>query len=97
MWRNKRSIIFPNFGFQRQLLEFEKQLSIQNYFKDSILKDESKEEEKKLEVKNIEPSSYSPYQKHNKLNAYEGKMTIGKATKHHHKPEQVKPTQFHYP
>ena len=66
--------------------------------KGSTIKGQNYDEEKKvLEVNQFDPSSYSPYIKHNKLSVYEGKKAIGKIVKSHHKAGQVKPTQFHYP
>lgn len=99
MLNKKRPIIFPNFGFQRQLVEFEKQLAERYAAKDIRAREKSRDESYKqtIEVENKDSSSYTPYSRHNKLSVYENKLPLGKSFKPHQRHEQLKPTQFHYP
>lgn len=95
--KKRRPIIFPNFGFQRQLLEFEKQLAERFSRKELKYRDEPEEEKRTLEVKEKDPSSYTPYMKHNKLSIYEDRKIPGKSSLSPSKNHQLKPTQFQYP
>lgn len=96
--KRKRPIIFPNFGFQRQLAEYEKILN-ERHLKLKVKSSDKNEEEEKIMfgLNGKEPSSFTPYIRTNKLSMYEEKKNLSKVTMSPQKTHQVKPTQFHYP
>ncbi len=92
--RKKRPVIFPNYGFQKQLVEYEKVLK--KRFEGKKEKGGMGErKDGKLEVRFKDPMSQSPFVKHTKLSIYdktnEMKMSPQVISK------QIKPKQFHYP
>lgn len=98
--KKRRPIIFPNFGFQKQLLEFEKQLA-EKWNKKELsnkIKDYDNKNQKSIDVYQKDPSSLTPFTKHNKLIIHEKtNKHFGKSPKPRNKHGQVIPTQFHYP
>ena len=95
--KKRRPIIFPNFGFQKQLMEFEKQLQERSKLK-QIKYNKSNEETKiTIDRRENDKNSLTPYTKRVKFNSYERKRVDHSPMKAQHISEQVKPTQFHYP
>ena len=94
--KRKRPIIFPNFGFQKQLMEYEKILEERSkvYNKVRLLSDD--ERKQSIEVKEKDRSSITPQIKQTKYNIYDDQSNNAKLLKSPPKG-QIKPTQFHYP
>lgn len=93
--KKKRPIIFPNFGFQRQLQEFEKKL--QEKFSKQASKRKEDFAKHTIEADPKDPSSFTPYQKHTKFNILESNAGLGSMMKSPPKTHQIKPKQFMYP
>ncbi|CAI2366887.1 unnamed protein product [Moneuplotes crassus] len=90
----KRPIIFPNFGFQRQLKEYEKVIQ-KRYPSKQLASIDQKSKVSKLEVKFAGTSTKSPAIKKNKF----AMLDTSKAIKPSQDvvAHQLKPKQFHYP
>ncbi|CAI2366802.1 unnamed protein product [Moneuplotes crassus] len=92
--KKKRPVIFPNYGFQRQLVEYEKSLQ-KRYSAKNMASCDEKVKGNKLEVKFLDSSSKSPGITHHKLSMYDTKRDVNLS------PDvisrQLKPKQFHYP
>ena len=95
--KKRRPIIFPNYGFQKQLVEFEDIL--QNRFdKRGMKSKDSSIEEKKMEVKFKESPPKNPYIKQNRLSMYDTRTSKNKpSSRSPPYTQQIKPKQFHYP
>lgn len=94
--KRKRPIIFPNFGFQKQLMDYEKILAERFKAYDKSRLPSNDERKQTIEVKDKERSSVTPQIKNTKYNAYEYNSNKAKLTNSPPKG-QIKPTQFHYP
>lgn len=96
--KKRRPIIFPNFGFQKQLMEFEKQL--EEKYKIRELRSKILNEETKVSIDRKEESkkTSTPYTKRDKA-ASNDRNIIEESppSKTKKLSGQVKPTQFHYP
>lgn len=93
--KQRRPIIFPNFGFQRQLGEYENILqerfkAKKNHNIENIIENHKKS----IESVQNNPSSYTPYTRHNKLKMSRKNERLSMSPKTN---KQLKPTQFHYP
>ena len=96
--KKKRPIIFPNFGFQKQLVEYEALLEERSKKKEVKFKDEQTEEKKRtIEFDPKDSSSFTPFLKSNKMGLLGVQKPHKKYARSPGKPAQVKPKQFHYP
>ena len=94
MLRNKRPIIFPNFGFQKQLMQYE-QILKDKFSQKNLQYTEKGEEIKIIDEKEKTNNSKSPFVRHNKLNMHnrvDGMKGYSPPYSH-----QLKPKQFYYP
>lgn len=94
--KRKRPIIFPNFGFQKQLMDYEKILAERFKAYDKVNSPNNDERKQTIEVKDRDRSSVTPQIKHTKYNIYEENGNKAKIMNSPPKG-QIKPTQFHYP
>jgi hypothetical protein len=96
--KKKRPIIFPNFGFQKQLVEYEALLQERSKKKEVKFKEEKTEEKKRtIEFDPKDSSSLTPFLKSHKMGLFGVQKPHKKYARSPGKPAQVKPTQFHYP
>lgn len=96
--KKRRPIIFPNFGFQKQLMEFEKQL--EEKYKIRELRSKILNEETKVSIDRKEESkkTSTPYTKRDKAASNDRNIIEESPPSRTKKLSgQVKPTQFHYP
>jgi protein-tyrosine phosphatase len=95
--KKRRPVIFPNFGFQKQLMEYEKYLKEKFEIKKAISKNSNEEAKATIERHENAQGAYTSFTKRDRLAAYERKKYDKSPILAKKINGQIKPKQFHYP